>query len=228
MLNIDPHPVALSTAAQRLLKRPRPRYRGTLHTWAAILAAPIGALIISRASTQTGRIGAFVFTVGAVVMLGVSAYVQGRDWPAHAVERLIRLDHSAIFLTFPTTATPIALMAFEGRSRIWLLAVLWGGAAMGVLLEWLPIHAPRGLMNAMYLTLGWSTLVFLPQMMTSMSGIELALLLVGGAIYTVGAIIVGSQKPDPWPVTFGYHEIWHVCVVVAVGLHAWMTVELVS
>ena len=222
----DPRADGLSAAARRLLRRPRPRYRGVLHRWAALACVPIGIVAVVAADGARARVAIAVFAVGALVMLGVSAVTHLRDWPIERVEGLVRLDHSAIFVMFATSATPIAMLALDGGRTWTLLAFAWVGACAGIVLEYLPFHPPRGLVNAVYLTFGGSFLVFLPWLVDALTGAELGLLLGGGAAYTIGAIIVGSQWPDPWTDTFGYHEIWHVLVVVGAGTHYVLALRL--
>jgi hemolysin III len=222
----DPRADELSAAARRLLRRPRPRYRGLLHRWAALLSIPVGVIAVVAADGARAKLAVGVFAIGALVMLGVSAITHLRDWPIERVEGLVRLDHSAIFVMFATSATPIAVLGMSG-GRMWTLLVFaWVGAAAGVILEYLPFHPPRGLVNTIYLTFGGSFLLFLPWLVDALSGDELTLLLGGGAAYTIGAIIVGAQWPDPWTDTFGYHEIWHVLVVVGAGAHYVLTLRL--
>ncbi len=216
----------LSPSARRLLRRPRPRLRGVLHKWAAILAIPAGVVLTIGASGVRASVSMAVFAFGAVTMLGVSAIVHSRDWSAKRVEALVRLDHSAIFVMYATTATPIALLGLHGRVSTWMMVVVWAAAAGGVVAEWIPAHPPAGVVNAVYLSLGWSMMVFVPWLLKDLTVGQLVLLFVGGGVYTVGAVVVGSRHPDPWTNTFGYHEIWHVLVVVAVLLHGWMALSL--
>lgn len=167
-----------------------------------------------------------VFAIGTLVMLGVSAVTHLRDWPIERVEMLVRLDHSAIFVMFATSATPIALLALDGHRTTILLVFAWVGAAFGVLLEYLPFHPPRGLVNTIFLTFGAGFLVFLPWLIDGLDGSQLWLLLGGAIPYVVGSLIVGAQRPDPWTDVFGYHEIWHVLVVAGAGVHYWLAMDL--
>ena len=216
----------LSSSARLLLRRPRPRYRGVLHRWAALASIPLGVVITIRADGTRATVALAIFSVGAFCMLATSALVHSRDWEVHQVERLVRLDHSAIFLMFATSGTPLALLGLDAPASTWLLAVLWTGAILGVVAEWIPVHPPAGIMNAAFLGFGWGMVVFLPWMIIELSSTQLLLLFAGGMAYTVGAIVVGSRRPDPWPDRFGYHEIWHVLVVVAAGAHTALAVNL--
>jgi len=218
----------LSASARRLLHRPRPRFRGFLHRWAALATIPVGVGLSFLAEGERATIAAIVFAVGTFFMLATSALVHSRDWKVSQVETLVRLDHSAIFLMFATSGTPIAWMGLDGRASTWMLVVLWAGAIVGIVAEWLPVHPPAGIMNAAYLTFGWGCVAFLPWLVTDLDPGQLILLFAGGAAYTIGAIIVGARRPDPWPATFGYHEIWHVLVVVATLAHTALVADLVG
>ncbi|MEQ8840539.1 MAG: hemolysin III family protein [Acidimicrobiales bacterium] len=222
----DPRAEHLSPSARRLLRRPRPRFRGLLHRWAAVASVAIGIVLVVGADGSRAATVMAIFAFGNTAMLGVSAIVHLRDWPIERVEMMVRLDHTTIFLMFATTATPIAVLGLDGAVSTWLLAVAWTGALLGIAAEWTPVHPPAGVMNAAYLVFGWSMLVFVPWMIAHLTLSEVALLLGGGAAYTVGAIVVGARWPDPWTDSFGYHEIWHVFVVVGVALHTAMAVSL--
>ena len=197
-----------------------------LHRWAALASIVAGVVLTIGADGNRATTAMAIFSIGNTAMLGVSAVVHLRDWPIERVELLVRLDHTAIFLMFATTATPIAMLGLEGPVAGWLLGVAWVGAVLGIAAEWTPLHPPKGVMNGAYLVFGWSMVVFVPWMVAALTVGEVALLLGGGAAYTLGAIVVGARWPDPWTDSFGYHEIWHVFVVVAVALHVAMAVSL--
>ncbi len=209
----------LSRSAQRLLRRPRPRYRGVLHRWATVVSVPTAAILIIGADGFRATIAMIVFCAGATCMLAISAVVHLRDWPADRVELLVRLDHSAIFLMFATSATPVALLALDSPISGWMLGFAWIGALSGIVAEWIPLHPPKGMMNTVYIVFGVSMLVFGPWLLSALTLTHLILLIGGGVAYTVGAVVVGSRRPDPWTDVFGYHEIWHVMVLIAVGAH---------
>lgn len=192
----------------------------------ASIPAGVVATLLADGSTET--LAMAVFALGATIMLGTSAVVHLRDWPIERVELLIRLDHSAIFVMYATSATPVALMALPDGQATVVLVFAYVGAAAGIIAEFLPFHPPRGLVNTIYLAFGLSFLLFLPWLIDGLSTAQFAWLLGGGAFYAVGSIIVGAQWPDPWTNTFGYHEIWHVFVVCATGIHFGLAMELVG
>jgi hemolysin III len=222
----DPRAAALSPSARRLLRRPRPRYRGVLHRWAAIAAVPVGIALVAGGDGARARLALAAFAVGTGLMFAVSALVHHRDWGIDRVELMVRLDHSAIFVKFATTVTPLGMLGLDPPASGWLLAIVWTGSILGILAEWVPVHPPRGVMNGLYLALGWSMLIFTPWLFRALTTAELVWLFAGGLAYTVGAVIVGARRPDPWPDTFGYHEVWHVFVVVAVVCHTVMAASL--
>jgi hemolysin III len=218
----------LSPSWARLLDRPRPRWRGRLHRWAAAASVPAGVALVATADGGTARIGALVFASGITAMFTVSALVHWTPWPARRYHRLIQLDHSAIFVCCAATATPVALVVLDGGARVALLVGMWLGVVLGCAFEWLPFHPRRGLMNTLFLVLGWYPVLFLPALWRGMGGVTFSLMVAGGLTYTVGAVIVGAQRPDPRPHVFGYHEVWHLLVVVAVTLHYAMVVRVVG
>ncbi len=222
----DPRADGLSPSARRLLRRPRPRYRGILHRYAAVASLLVGIVVAIGADGPRATFALAFFSLGTTAMLGVSAIVHCRDWPIERVELMVRLDHSAIFLMFATTATPIALLALDAPVSGWLLGVTWVGASIGIIAEWIPVHPPAGVMNGVYLVLGWSMLVFSPWMVSALTLPQVVMLMGGGGAYTLGAIVVGARWPDPWSDTFGYHEIWHVFVVIAVVFHVALAISL--
>jgi hemolysin III len=197
-----------------------------LHRWAFFVWWPVCGVLVAVSSDARERFATIGFSVGILSMFGVSALVHSRVWPVERLHRLFQLDHTAIFLCLVGTVLPIGLLAMKGAPATVLLAGMGVGCTLGIAAEWLPFHPPKFLMNAIYLTLGWFPVVLLPWMVDGLGALGLALLGAGGAAYTVGAIIVGAQRPDPAPEVFGYHEIWHALVVVAAAAHTAMVASL--
>jgi hemolysin III len=209
----------LSPSVVRMLSRPRPRWRGVLHRWSFVVSLPVGVAGVLAAEPGNARIALAWFAFGTSFMFGVSALVHWRRWPPARYHRLIQLDHTAIYVCIAAHAVPVGLLVLQGALRTTMLSVLAVGAVAGVVFEWLPVHPPKGVMNALFLTLGWFPVVLLPWIYRGTDATNFALLLAGGACYTAGALVVGAMRPDPRPETFGYHEIWHTFVVIAVVLH---------
>lgn len=209
----------LSPSVARLLSRPRPRLRGVSHRIAFVVSLPVGVALVASADDGRERFSAVVFAAALSFMFGASALVHLRPWSTAQYHRLIQLDMTAIFCCLAGTATAVAMLALHGASR-WGLAVgVSVIAAAGIVFVWLPVHPRAGVMNGLYLTGGWYPMLFCVALWRGLGAGGFALLVAGGVGYTVGAIVVGAQRPDPWPAVFGYHEIFHLFVIAAAVLH---------
>ena len=153
-----------------------------------------------------------------VALFSVSALYHRPTWSPRARLWMRRLDHSAIFLLIAGTFTPLCLLLGDARAHT-LLALVWGGAGLGVLRALLWPRAPRWVATALYLGLGWAAIPLVPAMYRALGPLSLALLAGGGILYSVGAVVYATRRPDPFPRVFGYHEIFHALVVAAAGLH---------
>lgn len=220
--------LAASDSARRFAEGPRPTARGWSHLAAALLTLPGAAVWTAVTPAGTSRWAVASFAWGVALMFTASALLHLRRWPALTAERLVRLDHTGIFLAIGGTGAALASLGLEGGARTTLLTVALVGTVLGVVAEWLPFAPPRGLTNAIYLTLGWAPVAVLPWLVATAGWRTVLLLLGGGALYTAGAIIVGLQRPDPVPGHFGYHELFHALVILAVGTHAVMIADLVA
>jgi hemolysin III len=197
----------------------KPRLRGWLHAGTFPLAVAAGIVLISLAPTTAGRVSAAVFTVTAALLFGTSAVYHRGTWSPRAQRLLKRLDHSNIFLIIAGTYTPFAAMLLPtGRARV-LLLIVWGGAVGGVLFRVLWVGAPRWLYTPVYVALGWVAVIYLPDFLRRGGVALLTLIVVGGLLYTVGAVVYGIKRPNPSPRWFGFHEIFHACTVAAFVVH---------
>jgi len=196
---------------------PKPRLRGWLHQVAFFVSVPAGIALVALAQGVEGRVAAAIFATSLTGLYGVSAaYHRGR-WSAHTQRLLKRLDHSMIFVLIAGSYTPITLLALRPAWGITLLAIAWTGAAVGILITVLRLERWSRVGYTMYLALGWLAVVATPQLLRSLSSVEIALLVTGGLLYTIGAVVLACNRPDPRPAVFGYHEVWHT-VVVGAGL----------
>ncbi len=217
-----------SENTERALAAERPRLRGRSHLIAALVAVPAAVVAIVLAPAGVPRIGVAAFAVGATAMFTASALLHLKRWDAGTYERLFRLDHTGIYLAIGGTGLALALLGFDGWAGQALLGGVVVGTVLGIVVEWMPFAPPRGFSNAVYLTLGWLPIVLLPWLWVASGVAVVGLLLAGGVLYTSGAIIVGIQRPNPSPTWFGYHELFHVLVILAVALHAAMVALLAS
>jgi hemolysin III len=219
--------LARSASATRFAEGPRPTARGWSHLVAAALTLP-GAAVWTALTPGTARLAVAVFAWGVALMFTASALLHLRRWPTATAERLVRVDHTGIFLAIGGTGAALGSLGLTGTPRLVLVTIVAVGTSVGVLVEWLPFAPPRGFSNTVYLTLGWTPVVLVPWLVATSGWGTVLLLLLGGALYTAGAIIVGLRRPDPVPGHFGYHELFHVLVILAVAAHAVMIGDLAA
>lgn len=220
--------LARSASTERFATGPRPRTRGWSHLLAAAVALPGAVWWIVTVPAGRARVGVAAFAIGAAAMFTASAALHLRRWSDATCERLVRLDHTGIYLAIGGTGLAIGTLGLTGWPSTVLVTVSTVGAAVGVVLTWLPFAPPKGFNNGVYLTLGWAPVVLLPWLWTVAGPRTVVLLLLGGVVYTVGASIVGLRRPDPFPRVFGYHELWHLLVIVAIAVHGVMIADLVA
>lgn len=193
----------------------KPRLRGVLHQYAFFVAVAVGVLLVAEASGARARFAAGVFAFSVATMFGASALYHRPTWSPRWRPWLRRLDHAMIYLLIAGTYTPFALLVFTGAWRTTVLLVVWTGAAIAMLVRLAWVDAPKWISVVLAMGLGWVGVAALPQLMKVGAG-GAVLLIAGGLLYTVGAIVYAIQRPDPAPATFGYHEVFHVLVAGAV------------
>ena len=152
-------------------------------------------------------------------MLGASALLHRGTWTVEQTRILTKVDHTAIYLMIAGTTTPVSLLAMTGWVRVLVFGTVWLGTVVGIILEWAWYVPPKGWVTSVFITLGWVAVLGFPQLWTNLGPVGFTLVMLGGVSYTVGAIIHAARRPDPWPDVFGYHEIFHVLVLVAVVSH---------
>jgi len=200
-------------------ERSKPLLRGVSHEAAAIAMLGLGPLIVLQAKDTKAQAltAVYVFTVTA--MLGVSALFHRVTWAPPARRRMRRLDHSMIFFCIAGSYTATAGLVLPGHDGPIVVAIVWAGAVAGSVLRLVWLEAPKWAVALPYIVLGWLAVGVMPEMMHAMGGLGLGLLIGGGHLYTAGALAYARKRPDPWPKTFGYHEIFHAFVVAAAATH---------
>jgi hemolysin III len=214
---VDPVPSLAATVAEL-----KPRLRGFLHTYAAAISIASGAaLIVVAAALRGGSAAATTSIYAATVTLlfGTSALYHRLTWSPRAHRIMKRLDHSMIFVFIAGTYTPIAALTLSRTAAIAVLVTVWTGALFGVALQTAWPHAPRWLTVPCYVALGWVAVFVLPQLLHNAGVAALVLLLVGGAVYTIGGVVYGLKRPNPWPRWFGFHEVFHSFTILAFVSH---------
>jgi hemolysin III len=197
----------------------RPTWRGWLHTGAFLVAIPAGALLIIVARGASAKVGASIYVASLLLGFGTSAGYHRLAKRERTQQIMQRLDHSMIFVLIAGSYTPVCLLGLPTAWGVPLLCAVWVGAATGILLKQLAFEKWKLLEYALYPILGWALVVATPALLRGMTAVELSLLLAGGLLYTIGIPVLVREKPDPWPGTFGYHEIWHTFTVAAGACH---------
>jgi len=216
--------VTVTTDAAVLVVQPdvRPRLRGWLHAWACYVSVATGASLVAVASATRGPRAALATSVyaGTVLLLfATSASYHRLRWSQQAKAVMMRLDHSMIFVFIAGSYTPFALLALPWHVGRVILAVVWGGALGGVILKVIWPSSPRSLAVSLYLGLGWVAVAVLEPLLRGAGVTALVLLLVGGLMYSFGAVVYVLRWPDPAPHLFGFHEVFHACTIVAAACH---------
>jgi hemolysin III len=198
--------------------RPKPRMRGRLHQAAFFGSIPLGLLLVALAPTARAFIATLIYALTLSGLFGVSASYHLGAWSEEAYVRMRRLDHSMIFVLIAGTYTPFCLLVLHGALATTMLIAVWAGAAVGVAtkLYRVDLHVISG---SMYIMLGWFAVLSLPALLRGLDGPETALVIAGGILYTLGALVLALNKPNPWPTTFGYHEVWHAMTIAAALCH---------
>jgi hemolysin III len=204
----------------------KPKLRGWLHLATAPLTLAAGTVLIALSPNATTRVGSVVFIASALVLFTVSAIYHTGTWSPRAWAFLRRFDHANIFILIAGTYTPFSLLLLHGTAQTVLLTTVWTGAILGVLFRVFWTDAPRWLYVPIYMALGWAAMFFIPAFFHGATalglGIGIAVFVmigVGGALYTVGGVVYGFKRPNPWPRWFGFHEVFHSFTVLAFASH---------
>jgi hemolysin III len=200
-------------------ERVRPRFRGVTHKYAFYASLITGAVLLLVAPTRKAGAAAAIYAASVSALFGTSALYHRITWKPTARRWMRRLDHSMIFVLIAGTYTPFALLVLHGTLATVVLAVVWGGALVGIGLKLVWIDAPKWLIAGVYLALGWVGIVTIPQLASRAGAGAVTLLMIGGLLYTAGAVIYAVRRPDPSPKVFGYHEIFHLLVIAAAATH---------
>ncbi|WP_304454112.1 hemolysin III family protein [Nocardiopsis sp. YSL2] len=206
-------------AAEDLLEAVKPRLRGWLHLGTAPLALAAGIVLVCLSPTLPAMAASAVYALSSVLLFSTSAVYHVGRWSPPAQRILRRMDHSNIYLIIAGTYTPFVILVLDGALRTAMLALIWGGATAGVAFKLLWLNAPRWLSTALYLAIGWVAVLFIPDLIGGTHPATWILILVGGVLYSVGAVVYGLKRPNPAPRWFGFHEIFHSLTIAAFVCH---------
>jgi hemolysin III len=188
-----------------------------LHAAAFVIALPLGVVLVIDADTSLARIAAVVFAASVAAMFGASGLYHLPNWPEGRRRWLRRLDHAGVYGLIAGTYTPFGLLVLRGHWRPIVLGIVWSGALAAVVLKFVWVEAPKWLSAVIGIALGWVGVVVFPQLLDRIGVGGSLLVLAGGLAYTAGALVYAFRRPDPAPTVFGYHEVFHALVIVAVA-----------
>ncbi|MCP5029108.1 MAG: hypothetical protein GY929_22775, partial [Actinomycetia bacterium] len=197
----------------------RPALRGHLHVMAFIAAIPAGLLLLTRADQAAERAATAIYATSLLLVFGVSAAYHRLARRPRTRAIMQRLDHAMIYLLITGTYTPVCLLALPWAWGIPLLAVVATGATTGIALKLAAFTSAGRYASALYPILGWVAIAAAPALLPALNPTQITLFVIGGLAYTIGFPVLLLRRPDPWPHTFGYHEIWHTFTVIAAVLH---------
>jgi hemolysin III len=197
----------------------KPRLRGVWHQWAFVCSLVTGTVLVALAPSDKAMVAAAIYAVSVAALFGTSALYHRITWASQPARRWMRrLDHSMIFLLIAGTYTPFAVLVLDGTLATVILVLVWAGALGGIVLKLVWIDAPKPLVAAIYVVLGWVAVVAFPALLDELGPVGTALVAAGGLLYTAGAVVYALRRPDPIPAVFGYHEVFHALVIAAAAL----------
>ncbi len=198
-----------------------PRLRGRLHQLAFLASIPAGIALLLAAGSARARLAVLVYVLSLAAMFGSSAALHRGQWSPSAWLRMDRLDRAMIYVLIAGSYTPVILLALRPGWRLAFLALVWTVAAAGIVLVLLRTANPVVGLTRMilYLGLGWTSVVLLPQLVETLGLAKVSLAMAGGLLYTAGVVVLIRRRPDPNPLVFGYHEVWHAFTVAAGVCH---------
>ncbi len=196
----------------------KPRLRGWLHTYAALASVVSGASLVTVAAALRGTaagVSTVIYAVTFTLLFGISALYHRYPWQPAAHRLMKRADHSMIFVFIAGSYTPIAVLALSRDAAQVVLVVVWTGALLGVTLKCLWPNTPHWLTVPCYVALGWVAVFVVPELLHNGGVAALVLVAVGGLVYTLGGLVYALKRPNPFPRVFGFHEVFHLCTLVA-------------
>lgn len=204
----------------------KPSWRGWIHAGTFPVAVILGVILLVLAEGAAALAGSAIFFASSLLLFGTSALYHRVNWGPTVKAVFRRIDHANILLLIAGTYTPISLLCLPSGKSMLLLGIIWTGALLGIGFRIFWIGAPRWLYVALYLLLGWAALVYIVDLFRA-SWITMTLVLIGGIIYSLGAVVYGTKRPNPLPRVFGFHEIFHALTVLAFVCH-WIAVLIVA
>jgi hemolysin III len=198
---------------------PRPRLRGVLHQWAFAVSLAAGAGLVLEADSPRARLATAIYALSVAALFGTSALYHRVTWSTPRARRWMRrLDHTMIFVLIAGSYTPFGLLVLHGTAGTLIMITAWSAALAGAAFKLIWIDAPGWLVAASYVAIGWIALGAIPELVDRLGLVAVGALALGGLLYSAGAVVYASKRPDPAPTVFGYHELFHLLVILAAAL----------
>lgn len=201
------------------MKSMKPQFRGYIPQIAFFIAVCCCFLLMVQTKEMKALIPNAVYSLTLIGMYGISTLYHRVLWNRRQYLIMKSIDHSAIFALIAGTATPICLLGLKNESGFLLLSLLWGIAAFGMLVTFFWAQSPKWVRAFLYVILGWLVIPYYSEIKSHLGITEVHFLLAGGIFYTLGALAYAFKWPNPFPEVFGYHEIFHVLIVIASIFH---------
>jgi hemolysin III len=206
----------------------KPKLRGWLHAVMFPVSVVAGIVLVATAPTQAGRVSSAVFAATASLLFGTSALLHRGAWSPRTEGLFRRMDHANIYLIIAGTYTPFAVLALPPTEGRILLSIVWVGALVGAVFRVFWVGAPRWLTTTLYVVVGWVAIFFLPGLVEGAGVAAVVLIVIGGILYTLGAVVYATKRPNPSPGIFGFHEVFHTLTIAAFAAHyiaVWLVVH---
>jgi hemolysin III len=201
------------------IDRPKPLLRGWFHEVGAIAMLGVGPVMGLEANGTKAEVCTAVVCFAVTAMLTTSALYHRVSWSPKARRRMRRADHSMIFVCIAGTYTAVAGLSLPDTDAWIILGLVWGASVAGIVMRFAWLDAPKWAVAVPYVAAGWIAVGAMPEFFHCLGVLGFSLMLGGGLLYTLGAVVYALRRPEPWPAVFGYHEIFHACVVLAAALH---------
>lgn len=215
----------MSVSSSEILK---PFLRGRFHEAAGFVSLGACLMLIASCNDLRSALAVIVYSVSLILMFAISGLYHRIQWKPQARQVMRRLDHAAIFGLIAGTSTAVFMLALPPERSLTPLLLIWAIATVGIIQVLFWIKAPKWLAALIYIAAGWMALPYLKEINMGLGVVGSWLLVIGGVIYTIGALIYAFKKPNPFPKVFGYHEIFHLCVVAAAAVHFIVVYQLIS